>query len=164
MENHGIKYYSFARADDIIRFGQPAHRKLKHRALIIREKIIGMYKERGITGDRLALVAAITLGQKNMLDPEQKQIFVKAGIMHIMAVSGLHAVIMSLFVFNLLFFMKRRLNFLKYYHHSIIMGLCICDRTDTLCLKSYINVFFSSRPVKHEKGCEQHLNSVLASA
>jgi competence protein ComEC len=113
MENHDIKYYCFAGPEDIIGHSPPGHRKLKHKALIIREQIIRMYKERGITGDRLALVAAITLGQKNMLDPEQKQIFIKAGVMHIMAVSGLHAVIISLFVFNLLFFMKRKLNVLR---------------------------------------------------
>lgn len=113
MENHGIKYYSMSGADDIIFHAPPAHRKLRHKALMIREKIIGMYKERGIAGDRLALVAAITLGQKSMLDPEQKQVFIKAGVMHIMAVSGLHAVILSLFIFNLLFFMKGRFNFLR---------------------------------------------------
>ena len=113
MENQGIRYYAFTNSRDIISHIVPGHRKLAHRALIIREKIIGMYKERGISGDRLALVAAITLGQKNMLDPEQKQNFIKAGVMHIMAVSGLHAVILSLFVFNLLFFLKRRFNILR---------------------------------------------------
>jgi competence protein ComEC len=113
MENQGIRFYAFTSSSDIIKHSIPAHRKLIHRALIIREKIIGMYKERGITGERLALVAAITLGQKNMLDQEQKQNFIKAGVMHIMAVSGLHAVILSLFVFNLLFFMKRRFNILR---------------------------------------------------
>ena len=113
MENHGIKYYAFSGKDDILNHAVPEHRKLIHSSLITREKIISMYKERGITGDTLALVAAITLGQKNMLDPEQKQHFMKAGIMHIMAVSGLHAVILSLFVFNLLFFMKRRLSYLR---------------------------------------------------
>ena len=113
MENQGIRYYAFTSSRDIISHIVPDHRKLIHRALIIREKIIGMYRERGITGERLALVAAITLGQKNMLDPEQKQNFIKAGVMHIMAVSGLHAVILSLFVFNLLFFLKRRFNILR---------------------------------------------------
>jgi competence protein ComEC len=48
-----------------------------------------------------------------MLDPEQKLNFIKAGVMHIMAVSGLHAVILSLFVFNLLFFLKRRFNIMR---------------------------------------------------
>ena len=81
--------------------------------MIIREKIIWMFSERGIKGERLALVAAITLGQKRMLDPEQKLNFMKAGVMHIMAVSGLHAIILSLFVLNLLFFMKRRFNILR---------------------------------------------------
>lgn len=113
MENQGIRYYAFTSSRDIIKHIVPDHRKLTHRALIIREKIIGMYRERGITGERLALVAAITLGQKNMLDPEQKQNFIKAGVMHIMAVSGLHAVILSLFVFNLLFFLKKRFNFMR---------------------------------------------------
>lgn len=110
METKGIRYYGFVSGGDIVSVQSPVRRNLKANALIIRDKIIHMYEKRGITGERLALVAAITLGQKNMLDPEQKQNFIKAGVMHIMAVSGLHAVILSLFVLNLLFFMKRRFN------------------------------------------------------
>jgi competence protein ComEC len=113
MENQHIKYYSIVDSNFIISQRIPQHRKLVYRALITREKIIGMFRERGITGDRLALVSAITLGQKRMLDQEQKQIFMKAGIMHIMAVSGLHAVILSMFVLYLLFFMKRKFNILR---------------------------------------------------
>ena len=113
MENLGIRYNAFTRTQDIISHTSPVKRKLIYRALIIREKIINMYRERGITGERLALVAAITLGQKSMLDQEQKQNFIKAGVMHIMAVSGLHAIILSLFIFNLLFFMKGRFNILR---------------------------------------------------
>jgi competence protein ComEC len=113
MENQGIRYYAYTNSKDIAGNYSPSHRSLIHRALIVREKIISMFRERGITGERLALVAAITLGQKSMLDPEQKQNFIKAGVMHIMAVSGLHAIILSLFVFNLLFFMKRRFNVLR---------------------------------------------------
>jgi competence protein ComEC len=113
METRGIRYYAFTDSSDIIKHSIPETRKLTHRALIIREKIINMFRERGIQGERLALVSAITLGQKNMLDPDQKTWFIKAGVMHIMAVSGLHAVILSLFIFKLLFFMKGRLNILR---------------------------------------------------
>ena len=113
MANQGVRYYAFTSNHDIISSNTPSHRGITHKALIIREKIISMYKERGITGERLAVVAAITLGQKNMLDPEQKQNFIKAGVMHIMAVSGLHVGIISLFVFNLLFFLKGRFNILR---------------------------------------------------
>jgi competence protein ComEC len=164
MENHGIKYYCFARADDFIGYASPTNRKLKHRALIIREKIIGMYKERGITGERLALVAAITLGQKNMLDPGQKQIFVKAGVMHIMAVSGLHAVILSVFVFNLLFFMKRRLSIprtlitvLVLWAFAFVTGLTPSVLRATL-------MFSFLQTGKIMKRNVNSLNSVLASA
>ncbi len=113
MQNNHTRYYSFINPDDIVFHESPLSRRASYRALIIRKKIIGMYEERGITGNKLALVAAMTLGQKNMLDPDQKQSFINAGVMHIMAVSGLHTVILSLFVFNILFFLKRRFNALR---------------------------------------------------
>jgi len=113
MENHGIKYYAFTSEKNISLIQKPENRKLTHRALIIRENIIDMYRKRGITGNNLAIISAVILGQKNMLDPEQKQNFIRAGVMHIMAVSGLHAVILSMFIFSLLFFLKGRYNFLR---------------------------------------------------
>jgi competence protein ComEC len=113
MACKGIRYYAFTGTGNITGNIAPEHRKLKYRALIIRERIIKMYEERGIRDERLALVSAITLGQKNLLDPEQKQIFINAGVMHIMAVSGLHAVILSLFIFNMLFFLKGRFNIFR---------------------------------------------------
>jgi competence protein ComEC len=113
MASKGIRYYAFTGKQNILAYASPEHRKLKYIALIIRERIIKMFKERGIKGERLALVSAITLGQKNLLDPDAKQIFINAGVMHIMAVSGLHVVILSLFILNLLFFMKRKLNILR---------------------------------------------------
>jgi competence protein ComEC len=113
MENHSIRYYAFPGQDDIAFHAIPGNKNLAHRALIIRERIIEMYEERGITGRRLALVAAIILGRKNLLDPSQKQNFMEAGIMHIMAVSGLHAGIISLFIFNILFFLRNRFNVVR---------------------------------------------------
>lgn len=113
MENQGFRFMAFISKYDIIGHIVPENRKITHKALIIREKIIEMYRNRGITGRKLALVAAMTVGEKTMLDPEQKEIFIKAGVMHIMAVSGLHAVVLSLFVFNILFFLKQRFNILR---------------------------------------------------
>jgi len=113
METHGIKYIAFINGNDIIRYTQGEALNLRYRALMIRESITEMFRQRGIPEERLALVAAITLGRKNMLDAEQKQYFMKAGIMHIMAVSGLHALILSMFVFRMLFFLKGRLNILR---------------------------------------------------
>jgi competence protein ComEC len=113
MESKGIRYYCYTSIKNILSHKVPSHKKLKYKALIIRERIIKMFRERGVKGERLALVSAITLGQKNLLDPEAKQIFINAGVMHIMAVSGLHVVILSLFILNVLFFLKRRYNFFR---------------------------------------------------
>jgi competence protein ComEC len=113
MENNGFRYLSFINGNDIISHEIPERRSIVHRALIIRHRIVEIYRERGISEKRLPLVAAITLGEKSMLDREQKQNFIKAGIMHVMAVSGLHAIILSLFIFKLLFFLKGRFNILR---------------------------------------------------
>jgi competence protein ComEC len=164
MENQGIKYYAFTSSRNIIRHTVPDHRKLVHRALMIREKIIGMYKERGITGERLALVAAITLGQKNMLDPEQKQNFIKAGVMHIMAVSGLHAVILSLFVFNLLFFLKRRFNILRVLITVLILWsfAFVTGLTPSVLRATLMFTFLQAGELMKRR--VSGINSVLASA
>jgi competence protein ComEC len=164
MENQGIKYSSYIKSENILKLQRPAHRKLRYTALIIRERIISMYRERGITGDRLALVAAITLGQKNMLDAEQKNYFIKAGVMHIMAVSGLHTVILSLFVFNVLFFLKGRFNLLRIlvtililWSFAYVTGLTASVLRATLMFTFLQAGNLMKRPVNG-------INSVLASA
>jgi len=164
MENHGIRYFAFTDSSDIIRHVSPEHRKLIHMALIIREKIIGMYKARGLSGERLALVSAITLGQKNMLDQDQKQQFIKAGVMHIMAVSGLHAIILSLFVFRMLFFLKGKLKIFRVLITILILWIFafVTGLTSSVLRATLMYTFLQAgyllkRPVNAG-------NSVLASA
>ena len=164
MENQGIRYYAFTNSHDIIRHIIPVHRKLIHRALIVREKIIRMFKERGIKGERLALVAAITLGQKSMLDPEQKLNFIKAGVMHIMAVSGLHAVILSLIVLSLLFFMKRRFNILRIIITILILWSFAFVTGLTPSVLRATLMFSFLQAGKMMKRPANGINSVLASA
>jgi competence protein ComEC len=164
MENQGIRYYAFTNNNDIIRHTIPIRRKLIHRALIVREKIIRMFEERGIKGERLALVSAITLGQKSMLDPEQKLNFIKAGVMHIMAVSGLHAIILSLFVFNLLFFMKRRFNIIRIIITILILWSFAFVTGLTPSVLRATLMFSFLQAGKLMKRPSNSINSVLASA
>jgi competence protein ComEC len=164
MENQGVRYYAYTGLHGIISHASPHHRKLIYRALILREKIIRMYEQRGITGERLALLAAITLGQKNMLEADQKISFIKAGVMHIMAVSGLHTVILSLFIFNVLFFLKRRFNALRIlvtilflWSFAFVTGLTPSVMRATLMFSFLQAGSLMKRPVNG-------INSVLASA
>ncbi|HNR41426.1 MAG TPA: ComEC/Rec2 family competence protein [Bacteroidales bacterium] len=164
LENHGIRFQAFIDKNDVLSHIPPQRRKLIYKALIIREKIIDIYRSRGICCDRLALVAAITLGQKNLLDREQKQYFIKAGVMHIMAVSGLHAVILSLFVQHLLFFLRGRFTFLRriltmlfLWSFAFVTGL-----TPSVLRATIMYTFLQTGKLLGRNA--NNLNSVLASA
>lgn len=164
MENQGIKYIAFASTSTIKVHEQPQHRELAHKALIIRERIVKMYEQRGIKGEQLALVSAMTLGQKNMLDQEQKQNFMKAGVMHVMAVSGLHAIILSLFVFNMLFFLKGRFNIVRIVITILILWAFafVTGLTPSVLRATLMFTFLQAGNIIHRK--VNGVNSVLASA
>ena len=164
MENQGVRYYAFTSSRDFIKHTSPIHRSIIYKALITRQKIIDMFKESGIQGERLALVAAITLGQKSMLDPEQKNSFIKAGVMHIMAVSGLHAIILSMFVLYLLFFMKRKYNVYRIIITIIVLWAFafVTGLTPSVLRATLMFTFLQAG--KLMKRPSNGINSVLASA
>jgi competence protein ComEC len=163
MEEQDIKYYSMADEGDVSCIVRPKHIKLRYKALLIREKIVKMYYARGLQGDRLALVSAITLGQKNLLDSDVKQIFMKAGIMHIMAVSGLHAAILSLFIFRILFFLKGRMNNLRTIITLLLLWLFafVTGLTPSVLRATIMYSFITAGNLLNRK--PNNLNSVLAS-
>jgi len=61
---------------------------LKSVALAIRKKMIGKYAEIGLPESDFNLLAALTLGYKSDLDAGIREIYTRAGVMHIMALSG----------------------------------------------------------------------------
>ncbi len=90
---------------------------IRQSALNLRAKIISMYEKAGINGDELAVLSALTLGYKNKMDAKVRNAYAGAGASHILAVSGMHVVILySVFMFLLswmLFFSKKpKLKFL----------------------------------------------------
>ncbi len=164
MENHEIRYYCLTDDHDIIKYKMPNDRSFIYKALIIRERIINMYRELGVNGDNLAIVAAVTLGQKNLLDPERKQEFARAGVIHIMAVSGLHAMILSFFVLNILFFLKSRYNFVRVIAAILILWTFafITGLTPSVLRASLMFTFLQAGNLMKRK--VNAINSVLASA
>ncbi len=164
MENHGFRYSSFTDPEDISIIEKPEHRKLVYSSLLIRERIIKMYEERGIGKDRLPLVAAMTLGRKSSLEKEQKENFIKAGVMHIMAVSGLHAVILSFFVLNALFFLRRRFNILRILIALVILWVFafVTGLTPSVLRAVIMFTFLQAGTLLKRK--VNSINSVLASA
>lgn len=73
----------------------------------VRHRLLEIYQSNNITGERFAILSALTLGYKDALDPETRQVFSQTGAMHVLAVSGLHVGIVFL-AFNLVFgFLKK---------------------------------------------------------
>jgi len=58
-----------------------------------------------LSGDELALCSALIFGERDYISEEVKDSFSRAGVMHVMAVSGLHVGIIYLMLFYFLFFL-----------------------------------------------------------
>ncbi|MBQ9470805.1 MAG: ComEC family competence protein [Bacteroidales bacterium] len=63
---------------------------LKRLAFAMRDALLGVFDRAGLAHDELAVVSALTVGYKNLLDDELRRTYSAAGAMHILAVSGLH--------------------------------------------------------------------------
>ncbi|MBZ9628753.1 ComEC family competence protein [Psychroflexus sp. CAK1W] len=61
-----------------------------------RRKIQASLDKHGFTKDQMDIIQALLLGQKQDIDPETYDSFSKAGVVHILAVSGLHVGILLL--------------------------------------------------------------------
>lgn len=62
----------------------------KRLAFGLRDALLGVFARAGMAPDELAVVSALTVGYKDLLDDELRRTYSAAGAMHILAVSGLH--------------------------------------------------------------------------
>lgn len=82
--------------------GHESSHTLRQQALDLRDRIERLYRRLGFRGDRLAVLSALTLGDKEELSHEIKETYSIAGASHILALSGLHiGFLYSLFLFLL---------------------------------------------------------------
>lgn len=75
----------------------------RQKALLYREKIIETYRLWGLKDDVQAVVSALTVGDKSELTRELKDSYTAAGTSHILALSGMHVVILALILSWLLY-------------------------------------------------------------
>lgn len=72
------------------------------RAVRFRRAVIGKYREWGLDGNALAVVSAVSLGEKKALSDDLREVYSASGVSHVLAVSGLHVGIMCWFLYLLL--------------------------------------------------------------
>ena len=85
--------------------GHDASRTVSQVALDYREKVIGLYRSLGFETDELAVLAALTVGDKEELSDDIVETYSVSGASHVLALSGLHIG----FLYALLLFVLRPL-------------------------------------------------------
>lgn len=105
----GMVGVGYVQPDEWQCIGNVPVRTLRGYATMVQHRLVQRYRDAGLSGQPLAFVSAITLGERDALDSELRQSFAAAGAAHILAVSGLHTGIIFLVLTSLLTcFGKRR--------------------------------------------------------
>jgi ComEC/Rec2-related protein len=94
----------------------------KMQALMLREQIVKKFRTWNLEDDVLAIISALTVGDKSKLTREIKATYNAAGVSHILALSGLHIGILSM-ILSWLFYPLRRVCGGKWIAGFLIVGL-----------------------------------------
>lgn len=101
---------------------QPSTPTFKMQALMLREQIVKKFRIWSLEDDVLAIISALTVGDKSKLTREIKATYNAAGASHILALSGLHIGILSM-ILSWLFYPLRRVCGGKWIASFLIVGL-----------------------------------------
>ncbi|MCF8369424.1 MAG: ComEC family competence protein [Bacteroidales bacterium] len=106
LNNKGIYHSAFLGNSDWELLQRKQGFSIKAFGINIREKLMGILQDNGISGDEFAIASAILLGYDENLDADLKRQFSGAGAMHILCVSGLHVGIIVVILGHILFFLN----------------------------------------------------------
>lgn len=93
--------------------GHNDSRTLRQMALDYREKVVGLYRCLGFCGDNLAVLSALTVGDKENLSEDIRETYSVAGASHVLALSGLHIGFLYALLYFLLSLLWNRRPFFK---------------------------------------------------
>ena len=114
-----ISSTAYIPADKWKRVGKDTSFSIIKTAHNCRNFLMNIYKKYNIKEQNLAVLAALTLGDKQQLDPDTKMAYSASGAMHILAVSGLHVGIIYAILYLFLYPLRKRKN------NSLISSLII---------------------------------------
>lgn len=91
LYRHGISGTLWVPADRWLACGHSGNETdLRIRTMVLRRRMSDKLREWGLEGRSLAVVAAVSLGEKKALDDSIRQLYSDTGASHVLAVSGLH--------------------------------------------------------------------------
>ncbi len=108
LTNHGISGTAFCRTGAWKRLNNGTDGSLTARLMAFRERLVEKFSFH-FDGESMAVLAAMTLGNKTYLDKSTRELFAETGSSHILALSGLHVgILYSLFNLTVVRLCRRR--------------------------------------------------------
>ena len=90
LKRKGVDASAYADNMHWKKIGESSQLDLREKANRCRDKILAIYKSLGFEGESLAVLSALTVGEKEYLDNDIRESYSIAGASHILAVSGMH--------------------------------------------------------------------------
>lgn len=107
LKRQGINATAYIPAEKWRKNGENIHFNLLRLADRSRNLLLNIYRKFGINGDEFAVLAALTLGYTDALQPDLLKSYSATGATHILSVSGLHVGIVYAVIFFLLGFLSK---------------------------------------------------------
>ncbi|HEY9123931.1 MAG TPA: ComEC/Rec2 family competence protein [Bacteroidales bacterium] len=120
--NNGITYLAKVRKKDYLKLNV-TEKSLKYCLLNLRGFLLKRISFYFGKNDEQSLFASLTLGYTESLTPELKSSYAKAGVMHVLSVSGLHVGIIYLYLSYLFWFLKKNKKTLIVHSVLVFVGL-----------------------------------------
>lgn len=113
LQRHDISGIAYVSSEQILQLDHKP--KLSYR---MRQSVVGYYRHCGIDGEPLAVLSAITLGERSLLTDDINSAFRTAGVAHILVVSGMHVG----FLFLLVLLLYKYTRFKK---QAVVVGILL---------------------------------------
>ncbi len=123
MQRRGFYATAFVRTNSYEVIEENALPFYKAVPLQLQQGLLNIFKQVNITKQELAVLMALTIGDKQLLDNDLKQAYSSAGVIHILAVSGLHVGLLYVALTYMLFFLRGKRY--KIVLKTLIVLLCL---------------------------------------
>ena len=123
MTIKGVFYQAFVSKPYLVNLGNSKKMPIKRLGSLVQKKVTRLFQNNLFNNNSKAILTALTVGNRKLISNELKQSYTNSGVIHILAVSGLHVGIIYLFLSFLLGFMNKRAGWEKYKLAIILAGI-----------------------------------------
>lgn len=117
LENKGTYYSTYLSSQKTY----TRKKEARYSLLKMRKHLINQLKQNINNNTVFQIVSALTLGYRNELKPEIRNYFISGGVMHVLAVSGLHVGMILLFL-NFILSSLKKIRFGKYINSILLIA------------------------------------------